>query len=171
VTDELVSRYAEGPADDVGATLRTLGEMADAQEARPLAPRLADLRCEVLMLVGSAPHHSGPSVEELQLLGARIPGYRQLMVEGAGHYLQEERPDVVIQALTRFQPGAKSAWPQYRPTPMRLMSRSCLPSGPLTYASMLELLSKLPQPRVRVKAISDIFPGGYGRAHIVTRRF
>jgi pimeloyl-ACP methyl ester carboxylesterase len=100
VTDELVARYAEGPADDVGATLRTLGAMADARESQALGPRLADLRCPVVMLIGGAPHRSGPSPEELRLLGSAIHGYRQLVVEGAGHYLHEERPDVVIRALS-----------------------------------------------------------------------
>jgi pimeloyl-ACP methyl ester carboxylesterase len=100
VTEELVERYAEGPADDVGATLRTLGGMADAQESRALAPRLPDLHCPVVMLLGGAPHRSAPAPDELRLMGSAIPTYRQLVLPGAGHYLQEERPDAVIRALT-----------------------------------------------------------------------
>ena len=100
VTDTLVAHYAEGPADDLGATLRALSAMADAPESDALGPRLADLRCPVLMLIGGAPHRSALTPEELRLLGAAIPAYQQLLVDGAGHYLHEERPDEVIRALT-----------------------------------------------------------------------
>jgi len=102
VSEQLVDRYAEAPAADVGATLATLGAMADAVESQPLGPRLGNINCPVLMLLGAAPHRSGPSMAELVLMRARVPAYRQLLVEGAGHYLQEERPDVVLQALAEL---------------------------------------------------------------------
>jgi pimeloyl-ACP methyl ester carboxylesterase len=102
VSEQLVDRYAEAPAADIGATLTTLGAMADAVESQPLGPRLGEVNCPVLMLVGAAPHRSGPSTAELVMLGARVRGYRQLLVAGAGHYLQEERPDVVLRALAEL---------------------------------------------------------------------
>jgi pimeloyl-ACP methyl ester carboxylesterase len=102
VSEQLVDRYAEAPAADIGATLTTLGAMADAVESQPLGPRLGEVHCPVLMLVGAAPHRSGPSTAELVMLGARVRGYRQLLVTGAGHYLQEERPDVVVRALAEL---------------------------------------------------------------------
>jgi pimeloyl-ACP methyl ester carboxylesterase len=102
VTDTLVEHYAEASAADVGATLATLGAMANAVESQPLDARLGQVSCRVLMLLGGAEHRSGPSPTDLARLSAQMPDYHQRLIAGAGHYLHEERPDEVVRALADF---------------------------------------------------------------------
>jgi len=100
VNDEVVDRYAEGPSNDVGATLRTLGAMADAREPLALGPRLGALQPPLAFLFGSAPHAGGPREEEIVMLRASLPGAEFIRVEAAGHYLQEERPEEVSRVIS-----------------------------------------------------------------------
>jgi len=102
VTEEVVDRYAEGPAADVGATLRTLGAMADARESQALTPRLGAIAVPVTFVLGGARHSGGPSEQEMNLLHATLSGAEFVRVEGAGHYLQEECPDAVVRTISRM---------------------------------------------------------------------
>ena len=99
VTEEVVARYAEGPTADLGATLRTLKAMADAREPLALGPRLGALELPTIFLLGGAMHTGGPSEREVALLRASVRGAEFVRVDGAGHYLQEERPDEVLGAI------------------------------------------------------------------------
>jgi pimeloyl-ACP methyl ester carboxylesterase len=99
VTEEVVSRYAEGPSNDVSATLGALGAMADAREPLALGPRLGSLEPSVTLLLGGAPHAGGPHEEELVRLRGSLRCADLVTVEGAGHYLQEERPEEVTRAI------------------------------------------------------------------------
>jgi pimeloyl-ACP methyl ester carboxylesterase len=101
VSDEVVDGYAEGPAGDVGATLAVLGAMADAREPVALGPRLGALTLPVTLLLGGAPHAGGPKEDEIGRLRRSMPEAEIVRVEGAGHYLQEERPDQVVEAIER----------------------------------------------------------------------
>jgi pimeloyl-ACP methyl ester carboxylesterase len=99
VSEEVVDRYAEGPSNDVGATLRVLGAMADAREPQALGPRLGALQLPLTLLFGRAPHVGGPREEEIALLRESLPGAEFIGVEAAGHYLQEERPEEVSRVV------------------------------------------------------------------------
>lgn len=101
VTDEAIARYTEGATADFGATLLAFMAMAESHEPMALAPRLAEVRCPVFLLVGEAPHGGRVSEREIALLRHAVVGFTLEMVPGAGHYLQEERPDVVAAAVER----------------------------------------------------------------------
>jgi pimeloyl-ACP methyl ester carboxylesterase len=108
VTDEVVSGYTAGAAADLDGTLKAFLGMARAREPERLAPHLGEIRCPVLLLVGSARHSSGISVAEAALLESRIPHFAIDTVPAAGHYLQEERPDAVAAAVRRMAgPGTR----------------------------------------------------------------
>ncbi|MDH4131646.1 MAG: alpha/beta hydrolase [Gemmatimonadota bacterium] len=100
VSEEVVNRYAEGPSTDVGATLSTLGAMADAREPQALGPRLGSLQPPLAFLFGGAPHAGGPREEEMVMLREAVPGAAFVRVEAAGHYLQEERPEEVSRVIS-----------------------------------------------------------------------
>ena len=108
VTEEVVERYAEGPAADVGATLRALGAMADAREPQALTPRLGAITVPVTVVLGGARHTGGPGEQEMNLLQASLSGAEVIRVEGAGHYLQEERPEAVVRIISSMSMTARA---------------------------------------------------------------
>jgi pimeloyl-ACP methyl ester carboxylesterase len=99
VNDEVIAQYTAGATADLSATLRAYLRMGQAHEPERLAPRLGELRCPVRLLLGGAPHDGGPGDEEQQLMRRSITEFTAEWVPGAGHYLQEERPDVVAAAV------------------------------------------------------------------------
>jgi pimeloyl-ACP methyl ester carboxylesterase len=91
-----VRAYTAGTNGDLGATLRAWIGMANAVEREALRPHLGEVRCPVRQLLGAAPHDGGPGAAELAALTAAVADYAVTRVEGAGHFLHEERPDAVI---------------------------------------------------------------------------
>lgn len=99
VTDEIVAGYTEGAARDMDATLDALRQMSKAREPEALAPRLADVRCPVLLVLGSAPHQGGPSEAEVHVLQTNLTSFSVSRVPGSGHFLFEEAPAAVVDAV------------------------------------------------------------------------
>jgi len=99
VTDEVVRAYTEPATRDLAGTLKAFRAMAHAEEAEPLAPHLGEIKAPVALLVGAAPHEAGVIAPEIDAMRRSIPSFGVESVLGAGHYLQEERPDAVFQAV------------------------------------------------------------------------
>ncbi len=72
--------------------------MANASEPLALAPRLARLHIPVELLLGAAPHDGGPGDDEVAAM-RRLPELSVVRVPGAGHWIQEERPQAVVDAV------------------------------------------------------------------------
>lgn len=109
VTDDIVERYSDGPARDLGATLDAFSQMAKAREPEALAPRLADLKCPVLLVLGGAPHEGGPSEAEVRTLQKNVAAFTITRVLGAGSFIFEEAPEAVVAAITEVVGAARLA--------------------------------------------------------------
>lgn len=103
VTDDVVAAYTAGAARDLDGTLRTYVAMADAREPDRLAPHLAEVRCPVRLVVGGAPHGGSMSDEDVVQLQHSLQTFALDSIAGAGQYLHEERPDVVVDAVVRLE--------------------------------------------------------------------
>jgi pimeloyl-ACP methyl ester carboxylesterase len=101
VTEDVIDGYTEGPAADIDGSLKAFLAVAEAREPEKLAPRLGELTIPVLMLVGGARHEGGPPAKELAQMAELLPMFAVDTVPGAGLWLQEERPDIVVEALGR----------------------------------------------------------------------
>ncbi|MEX1184149.1 MAG: alpha/beta hydrolase [Gemmatimonadota bacterium] len=108
VTDEVVEAYTR-PFGDMDAAFDALGGMAAARDTVPLLPRLRLLDVPVLLLVGAADMSGVTKQDEIEQLRA-IPDFTVVRVDGAGAYIQEERPSAILDAVRaladRTAPGA-----------------------------------------------------------------
>ena len=107
VTDGIVLGYTLGEARDLNATLRTFLAMSRAREPAKLAPRLGDIACPVTLVVGTARHDGDVPPEEVALMSHSIQAFEVDSQQGAGHYLQEERPAAVASAVQRLAQRAR----------------------------------------------------------------
>jgi pimeloyl-ACP methyl ester carboxylesterase len=98
VTDSVVDGYTRDAVRDLSATLDAFGGMARSREPWALAPRLREVTIPVHLLLGAAPHKTGPRPDEVVLLRDSLPAFALDSVPGAGHFLAEERPDAVVVA-------------------------------------------------------------------------
>jgi hypothetical protein len=61
----------------------------------------------VLLLVGTVDHPAEVTDEQRELLKAKLRIFRTEAVRGAGQYIQEEQPSVVLAAVTRLNRVAR----------------------------------------------------------------
>jgi pimeloyl-ACP methyl ester carboxylesterase len=102
VTDAVVDGYTAGHARDLDGTLKAYLKMSDARESEQLAPNLGRVKVPVRLLIGQATHAGVIGREEIHLMTTALPDFRAIMVPGSGHYLHEERPDVVLGAVVEL---------------------------------------------------------------------
>ena len=103
VTDEVVAEYTAGVARDLDGTLKAYLAMASAREPERLAPHLTEVPCPVRLVVGGAPHGGNVDAADVALLQGSLRAFALDSIPGAGHYLHEERPDVVVEAVVRLE--------------------------------------------------------------------
>jgi pimeloyl-ACP methyl ester carboxylesterase len=102
ITDGVVFGYTAGAARDLNGTLLSYLAMADSRERDRLEPHLRSIRCPVRLVLGGARHDGGVGPEEVVELRREVPRFALDSVPGAGHYLQEEQPEAVLQILERI---------------------------------------------------------------------
>lgn len=98
ITDPVMAGYMAPLKDDYQDAIAAYKAMATAPERQALAPRLARVHCPVEVLVGTASHDGGIGPQELGVM-RRIGGLAIVPVPGAGHWIQEEQPQAVIEAV------------------------------------------------------------------------
>src|SRR5213595_3125572 len=103
VSERVVDGYTAGAAHDLDATLKAFLAMAERREPERLQPHLAEVRCPVRLLLGTATHEGGVSAEEVAVLAAALPAFVVDSVAGVGHFIYEEQPAVVVEAVRRVR--------------------------------------------------------------------
>ncbi len=103
VTDDVVNGYTAGAARDLDATLKAYLAMAKAREPEKLQLHLGEIRCPVRLMVGGAPHDGDVGGGEVELLRRTLRSFAVDTVPGAGHFLYEERPQVVVADVERVR--------------------------------------------------------------------
>lgn len=96
--------FLEHPPHGLALTLR--GVIARQPSVAALGPALARVRCPALVLVGS---EDGPSLRASRALVAALPQARLVVVQGAGHVVNLQKPDEVSAAMRSFLDGLGDA--------------------------------------------------------------
>ena len=96
-------RNAPGAVARVGEMIRTtplegFKGCANALMTANFTARLKDIRCPSLAIAGE----QDASAPTTRYLGANIPGARTVMIPGAAHISNVERPDAFTRALREF---------------------------------------------------------------------
>jgi hypothetical protein len=107
VTDAVIRRYTAGQRADLGGSIDAFQRMAKSKESTSLAERLHQCLAPVLLLVGSVPHPSEVPHEQRDLLKTKLRAFSTETVRGAGQFIQEEQPAVVLAALSRLNRVAR----------------------------------------------------------------
>jgi pimeloyl-ACP methyl ester carboxylesterase len=103
VTDDVIQGYTGAALADFGATLDAFQGMARAREPWLIGPRLGEIRCPVVLVLGGTPHESGPPAEQVALMRDSVPAIAIATVPAAGHFVFEEQPAAVISAVGRVE--------------------------------------------------------------------
>lgn len=98
-------RHIEGEARAIAAVTRTLKSLHD----RPLTPRLGEIRCPVLVMVGDEDPMK-PRASEI--IADAISESTFQVLEGVGHWIHVEAPEAVLRASDHWLPCIPDRLPQ-----------------------------------------------------------
>jgi len=107
VTDAVIRGYTAGQTADLGGSIDAFHQMAKSKENTSLADRLQHCLAPVVLLVGTVDHPSGVPDEQRQLLRTKLRAFNTETVRGAGQFIQEEQPAVVLSAVSRLNRVAR----------------------------------------------------------------
>ena len=98
-----LGRYLKNITGDLDAFISAMRAMASSTEPESLRDNLVNISCPVLLLAGQAPHSCGVTPEEIDILRTGLSRFSLQPVPGAGHFIFEEQPAVVIDAIKSLQ--------------------------------------------------------------------
>ena len=102
ISDSVVQGYTAGPGRDLHRTIDALHAMARSHEPALLSAHLAQIRVPVRLLVGTAPHGTAITPDEVSELKRAIPDFGVDSIPGSGQFIHEEQPAVVLAAVARL---------------------------------------------------------------------
>jgi pimeloyl-ACP methyl ester carboxylesterase len=109
VAESVVEGYTMHVTRDLSATLRAMKAMASSRETDSVAPRLSTIAQPVHLLVGGVPHKGAPSEDEVAMMAATLRAFTVDTVPGVGHFIQEEVPQLVCEAVRFMRRGRIAA--------------------------------------------------------------
>lgn len=98
-----LGRYLRNFDRDFGELIATLRAMSASKEPESLHANLGNIRCPVLMMTGGANHSGKVPAEDLDLLDRELEQFTIITVPGAGHFIYEEQPDTVVEAILEMR--------------------------------------------------------------------
>jgi pimeloyl-ACP methyl ester carboxylesterase len=110
VTQEVVDSYLGYAGKDFDGLMRTYRLFAKAREKESLREQLPRVRCPVRLLSGATPHPGGVPEDELQRMRAGLAHLELESVPRCGHFVAEEAPDAVVQAVDALAAADSGAW-------------------------------------------------------------
>ena len=111
VTDAVMDGYTAGAAADLDGTLLAFLAMAESREQERLGPRLAEVRCPVRLVLGTAAHEGGVEAKQVDLMRERLADFAVDSIAGSGQYLFEEQPEAVAELIGRVMIERVAALP------------------------------------------------------------
>jgi len=99
ITGHTLRRYFSHANRDLPAAINALRAMARAEEPQRLKENLSRISCPVLLLLGGAPHAGSLPPAEVAVLQNALADFEVHTVPGAGHFIFEEQPEVVVRSL------------------------------------------------------------------------
>ena len=94
---EKSDKVIEGDAQGIAEVTRTLKSLYDD----PLTPKLAEIRCPVLLIVGDN-DPMGPKASSI--IASQLPSALLVTVPDCGHWVHVDEPDAVLAAIDGFLP-------------------------------------------------------------------
>lgn len=98
-----LGRYLKNIDGDLNRFISALRAMAKAVEPESLRENLINISSPVLLLTGQAPHSGSVTAEEIDILREGLSRFSVQPVPGAGHFIFEEQPEVLINAIKSLQ--------------------------------------------------------------------
>ena len=111
VDKRTVRHYFRGTGRNIEGTLDAFLAMTEQVEPEALAPRLQHLVIPVVLLQGDAPHLGALDPLQVGVLEAGIRDLEVQVVAGAGHFIYEEQPEVVVRAVVELLERLQTAQP------------------------------------------------------------
>lgn len=100
--DEATARaYTDPLLDNIGRVVRMAHRLGDSQEPEPLATVVDRIRVPVTLMLGALTCAASPGAEELAALAPLGALVRTHKIAGTCHFPHEEKPDTVVEYLTR----------------------------------------------------------------------
>jgi pimeloyl-ACP methyl ester carboxylesterase len=104
VTDALIRHYTAGQAADLSGSIEAFQRMSKSTKPEPL--NLQEFTGPVRLLVGGVEHPSEIPDEQRELLRERLTDFAADTIAGAGQFIHEEQPKVVVAAVEKLQQAA-----------------------------------------------------------------
>jgi pimeloyl-ACP methyl ester carboxylesterase len=106
ITDAVIRQYTAGQTADLSGSIDAFHRMSKATTPEPLGELLHQFTGPVRLLVGGVAHPAQVPDAQRELLRARLPNFAMDTVPGAGQYINEERPRVVVDAIAKLRRAA-----------------------------------------------------------------
>jgi pimeloyl-ACP methyl ester carboxylesterase len=109
ISEEVIEEYGAGYAEDLWGSLGTLRRMSEADDPEPLRPNLHRLDVPVVLLRSVDLAKAIPEAD-VEALRAGVEDFTVESVSETGQYIHEEKPDVVVSAVSTMMAGTFNSW-------------------------------------------------------------